>query len=66
MKKSVYTMLTAFVFAAAPLAGTTMAAQTDLSGVRMAQSSGQVPQQCAQLQNAQARADCIKKEQSGK
>jgi hypothetical protein len=66
MKKSVYTMLSAFVIAAAPLAGPTMAAQTDLSGIRLAQSSSQVPAKCAQLQNAQARADCIKKERGGK
>jgi len=66
MMKPVYTILAAALFATAPLAGTAMAAQTDMSGVQLAQTSGQVPAKCAQLQNAQARADCIKKEQSGK
>jgi hypothetical protein len=62
MRKSAYATLAAIVIAAAPFAGTAMAGQTDMSGVRMAQSSGQVPEKCAQLQNAQARAECIKQE----
>lgn len=54
MRKSVYAALSALFIVSAPLGATAFAQASD------------VPEKCAKLTDAQARADCIRAEKGGK